>query len=148
MKEKPKTIQRQIKFRKELWDMVEEIQEAFGYTTHAAVFHQGIVQLHRSLFPAYMDRRKLKIETMKSMGERAENSDVKMKKLICNDLGGTIKTLADGSKVCKYWTYSHKKRYQQEVEFGALTKDLINVQYYPSREKVEKLQAEGKTEYE
>lgn len=141
-----------ISFTDRLTEMVEEIQEAKGYTTFTSVVHQAIIDLHTRTFPAYLKspkaaespedrvRRKAEEKKAKEEGVREEKLE------IAKALKGKVVSEA-GNEFCVYYTYTGKKRYEQKIPLMLLTTDVLKNQYHPSKEKVEQYQKEGKTDY-
>ncbi len=141
-----------IKFNDRLIEMVEELKLEKGYPSFSAVVVASIIDLHTKTFPSYA-RSPKKNETPEEQvnrleeGKKARINQLRKAQLeIAEKLGGTVSTETGGNEVCTYYTYTGKKRYQNKVSLSQLSPDLLNTQYSPSREVVEKLQKEGKTE--
>jgi Arc/MetJ-type ribon-helix-helix transcriptional regulator len=143
-----------IIFNKEILAMVERFIKEKGYDTTSEVVKQAVRALYTKEFPAYVEARqsvpksiedKIDYEDRKKMVKEKKEEDRCVE--ICKALGGTIELNDGGNKVCKYFTYDKKNRYEQELPLLFLTEDLIASQYSPSREDVERRQAEGKVNY-
>ncbi len=131
-------------------DMILEIQATKGYVSFSAVVHSAVIELHHKTFPTYVMRQPKRSPTEKVHDKAEEKAakesiqrDVFLK--LADELGGTV-VMEAGKEFCKYFTYTHKKRYEQKIPLQMLSTDLVKTQYQPSREKVEQLQKEGKTE--
>lgn len=128
--------------------MVEEIMVEEPYGTLSEVCRAGIALLHKDISRKEFYRGKGANKV--SPEDRAmENKDreEREKLLIVDDLEGQVLERADGSKVCVYYTYIGKKRYEQKVSLGLLNKNMVNNQYTPSRKAVEQIRKDGKAEY-
>jgi len=129
--------------------MITEIMNKKGYPSISSVIHQGVIDLHTKIFPAYVMEKKKKITPEQKFLKDKEDKDERErlikaeKKDICRELGGKVR---DG--MCIYFTYINGKRYQQENALLHLSKEIITTQYQPSKEKVMRLREEGKVNYE
>ena len=134
-----------------LEEMVNELKNEKGYPTDASVFHAGVIELHSRAFPNYMRKPALtgvdRLKASRDMKEaRAEDAETGFIALL-DHLGGKVVVEA-GKKFAVYFNYTGKKRFEQKVPLEMLSSDLVKTQYQPSRAKVEKLQQEGKCDYE
>lgn len=146
-------IKKVISFTDKMNQMVEEIKAERGYMSFSSVIHQAIVDMHKGIFyvPAYAQPRKdsnpkNRVERKQAEKEAKQEMMREEKTETCRHLGGEIIEKVGGAKVCKYFTYYHTKKYQQEVSIDMLTEDLIKTQYEPSKERVEQLITEGKVQ--
>lgn len=143
-----------VYFNDEMLAMLDRFLNEKGYDTISEVVKQAIRVSYAKEFPAYVD---LKREVPKTLEEKVDYEDrkkaLKEKKeedrmiAICEALGGEVIVNEGGNKVCKYFTYDRKNRYEQELPLMMLSDDLLASQYSPSREDVEKRQKEGKVNY-
>lgn len=143
-----------IIFNKEILAMVERFIKEKGYDTTSEVVKQAIRAFYAKEFPAYVDAKR---EVPKTLEDKLdyedrkkalkEQNEEKRMMTICEALGGTVETNDGGNKVCRYFTYDKKNRYEQELPLSFLTEDLLSSQYSPSREDVERRQKEGKVNY-
>lgn len=143
-----------IIFNKEIQGMIERFVNEKGYDTTSEVVKQAVRYLYAKEFPAYVDAKR---EIPKTMEDKVDYEDKKKafkeKKeeerlvKICSALGGEMKVNEGGNKVCIYFTYDRKNRYEQELPLSFLTDDLLASQYSPSKEDVERRQQEGKVNY-
>lgn len=145
-------IKKNITFTDRLEEMVKELEEKKGYPSFSAVVHQAIIDMHNKAFPSYVReasvretpedrvRRKKEIKEAKEALAREEQLE------IMADLEGDL-VQTDTGEFVRYYTYTNSKRFEQQVSLSSLTPDLVKTQYQPSREKVEKLRAEGKVDY-
>ncbi len=142
-----------ISFTSRMVEMVDEIREEKGYMSFSSVVHQAIVDMHKSLFPAYAYPRKdnspeAKIKRKREEKEAKEADALQEKEHICRELDGEIVEQAGGGKVCKYFTYYHTKKYPQTVPMEMVSVDLVKTQYEPDKKRVMKLIKEGKVKEE
>lgn len=140
-----------IVFTERMVEMVNEIKENRGLMSFSAAVHFAIAELHKRDNPAYVHLRTNespadRVARKKQEKEAKEDMARADQLAILEALGGEL-VVKEGSEVATYYNYSGKKRFLQEVSLSMLTTDLIKTQYQPSRERVEQLQAEGKTEY-
>lgn len=129
-------------------EMVDEIMARKGHMTFSEFVRAATERYYEDLIRSEMyqgkrtDKGNPRVGAMKSKAaEEQEQQD------ICDALGGTVQTNPDGGKVCVYYTYFERKRYEQKVSFGMLDRELVKTQYQPSKAKVEKLKEEGKTDW-
>lgn len=151
-----KLIQTAFRFTPRMVSMIKEIQKSQGYSTQAAVVHQAIIEMYNNTFPAYLQNKKNRekpldpdvVAAMELEQEAARQraSEVKLEG-ICRALGGEVLN-EEGHKSCRYYNYSGKKRYEQTVTLSQLNQNLLQNQYHPSKERVLKLQQDGKVDYE
>lgn len=155
IEDEEKSVKRNISFKPRMIQMLDELAKFKGYPSTSAVIHHAIIDLHNRTFPAYKQSvtrspltakdRKRKIQ---EEAEAREDMETERQEDIAGRLGGHIVVNRTGGKVCKYFTYTGKSRYLQEVPVSMLTEDLVATQYQPSKEAVEKYQREGKTDYD
>lgn len=141
-----------ISFTGRMLEMIDEIKSSKGYVSLSSVVQQAVVQMHSKTFPTYVIPRKdnspeARLERKDEMKRLKEEKALEKQIGICEDLGGKVSEKADGF-VCTYFTYTGKKRFRQDVPLAMVSNDLIKIQYHPSKEKVLKLQEEGKVDYE
>lgn len=130
-------------------DMMRELREERGYSTDTQVVYEGINELYRKTFPAYLknspksdltpeNKAKVKVQ------EKKINEELKREeqKEICYLLEGEVK-----GDSCVYYKYSGRKRFENSIPLSMLNEGMVKTQYSPNREKVEQIQAEGKAEY-
>lgn len=140
-----KKIQRTIVFSTETYDMLMQIQKGIGQKTLTGVFAHIVYETHRRMFPAYIAAkvpRETKAE--REAGERLSAEEVQLD--IAKRLDGKI-TEEGGTKVCTYYTYAMRDRYDQKFSLSLLTEDMVRNQYQPSREVVERLIKEKKVRW-
>lgn len=142
-----KSKRRCVSLNDETWDVIiPEIKAYKGLSSHTAVIQQCVLEVYLKLMRSNIERTSLPKVTERKEPTVKPKAGVTDKNVICGKLGGKIKNIG-GALICEYYTYTYKQRYKQQVELGALTEELVGLQYHPSREKVEALQAQGKTEY-
>ena len=133
-----KKIKKLLIFPATIDSMVREIIEKKGYASYTAVIHQAVIAMHGKLMPAYTNKAK----TRESL--EAQRLAGKMK--FVDRLAGKV-VEQNGEKVCKFFNYRGKDRFPQVLAVSLLTQDIVDKQYYPTREKVERLQKEKKVNY-
>lgn len=146
-----KTLPKTIRFASKMEEDIKQMMEEKGYISFSAVVHHAVMELYRSYYPAYTTAKKdnsPKGRMKRIQDEREAKIELEYEKLagICEDLGGDTE-IKGGNEYCVYYTYSGKKRHQQEIPVNMLSEDLIKTQYSPSREKVEQLQRDKKVDY-
>lgn len=151
--EEEKLVNKHIKFTPRMVEMVERIQSELGLGSFSSAVHYAVAETHRKIAPAYAQTGRPGLTPEERVRNRKEQKQAELqsiideKKVIAEQLGGEVYQLESGAWMCRYFTYDWNKRYQQEVSLTLLTPELVNNQYFPSREKVEALQKEGKTDY-
>lgn len=131
-------------------EMIEELMEYRGYRTLTALVTQGLVEMYRE-----MGRDSFYVNKAKGAPTRKKDEPVaglskgeKKQLKICEELGGTVGVDGSGVKVCTFYTYTHKSRYEQNVPLDQLDEELVKNQYFPSRERVEEYQKKKQTDYD
>lgn len=147
--EKPKRYG--IAFTPRMVEMVNEIMNNRGLMSFSAAVHFAVAELYKKDNPAYVALRTNETPAdrmlRKKQEKEAKEDMARADQLaILEALGGQLIN-KEGSEVAVYFTYSGKKRFEQDVSLSMLTTDLVKTQYQPSRERVEQLQAEGKVDY-
>lgn len=129
-------------------EMLQELKAAYGYMSISAVIQQAVIEMHSKKFPSYSNTSKLRVGDKTNIEEEKKERDKKKLVAICGALGGKIvESPGGGKQVCEYYTYDGRNRYSQTSPLDMLNEDMLVSQYQPSREKVEKLQKEGKVNY-
>lgn len=134
-------------------EMLQEIRESKGFMTDTATLHYCIATAHSKAFPNYVVPQGKKETPMEKLQRQALVKEAKEEMVlneyrdILKQLGGHEETNESGKNVAVYYTYAHKKRYEQRVPLYMLSTDLLKNQYSPDRATVEKLQREKKTDY-
>lgn len=146
--------QKLITFTERQIEMANEIMAELGYNSFSQVVQQALIDKYQRTFPNYI-KSGAKEEPV-DRAQRKEQEKVAKKDIvlegyrdIARRLGGTLVTDdTGGNEACIYYTYTGKKRYEQRVPLNQLSEDLIKTQYQPNRAAVEKLQKEGKVDYQ
>lgn len=135
-------------------EMVDELMERKGYMFFSGVIHQAVIDMYSKAFPSYVREpaaRETPGEKVRRKAEQKEAAAAQAREgqlAIVEQLGGTVVTKDGGNEMARYYTYTGKKRFEQEVALDQISSDLVKTQYFPSKEKVLALQAEGKTDYD
>ncbi len=126
--------------------MIRDIKEYYGYDTDSLVTRIALMEMYFRLPDKGGSEpkipKKIKSTTKKKVDEPIDTEFLS----ICNDLKGSVDT-SDGTPYCVYYTYNHTKRHEQHIPIEMLTQELINTQYFPNTETVERLTLEGKCNY-
>lgn len=135
-----------VSFNDETAKMLEEIQARTGSPSSNAAVNFAIFEAHRALFPSYLAGKGTggRSKGQKEQERRAEEQQELLE--ICKELEGTLEG-EGANKICVYYTYNLRKRYEQRVSLDLLTKEMISGQYQPSKKAVLKLKEEGKTDW-
>lgn len=162
---KPKRIEglRRISFyiTDQLYNKIKLLQESRGDTTESETIKESVRVHYDKKFPNYLEgkrpdsgfaqedtpaTKKSKLKTklidkeLKKKAKKEMMLDVQM--ALCDDLRGTVE-----KGKCVYYTYDERLRFKQETPVTMLTQEIVDAQYFPSRERVEELQVKGKTTY-
>ena len=138
-------------------EMVRDIMDKKGFRSSVQTVEFCIAEMHNKEFPAYMrgkmgigdpvEEEKNKIIRKETQEKAKLQLEEAGKKKIAEQLEGKV-YMSDGVKMCEYYTYDGKTRYQQTVPLVVLDESMLESQYVPSRKHVEKLQNTGKVNYE
>jgi len=145
-------IKKNIAFTEKMAEMVEELQEKKGYMSFSSVIHQAVVDMHTKAFPAYVRepsaRETPEDRVRRKSEEKRAKEDIRREEqlAVMAELEGELIEKA-GVEYVKYYTYTNSKRYEQNVPLIEMSSDLVKTQYQPTRERVEKLREQGKTDY-
>lgn len=143
---KPSTarVRKSFVFDERVQEMVEFIQQEKGYGSETMVVTQAIIAMYDKIIgPAYAQRNPTKA---KREADATMSANVKAQS-ICSALGGRIEEDKNGEKVCTFFTYTYKNRFEQSLPLDSLTDSLIPTQYEPDKETVKQLQANGEVNY-
>ena len=141
-----------------LQEMIEELKLKFGTTSDQETLRYAVSFAHSKSFPSYAvaaDTRPARVQLTakdrltKAKEERKAKEDFAREEYleILEELDGVI-IEKEGRELATYYNYSHKTRYLQEVSLRLMSRDLLANQYFPSREKVEKLQKDRLVDYD
>jgi len=134
--------------------MIEDLSMRLGHSTTTGIIVDCIAQVHRKNFPAYGGTRPAK-QTTEDIGRiRAEVQMNKKriekeyllneKKKICEDfLFGKVKEV-EGELVCQYNNFKPNGDWPQTLPLTAVTKDLANNLFIPTKQAVLKKRPELK----
>lgn len=124
--------------------MSNELMAEKGYSSMRAVVEEAIRMMHAKVFPIYAQSKRRPEGTTAAQKENEEREE---QLALVKKLNGTIEEI-DGVEMCVFFNYHKKRRLEQRLPVDRLSDVLVRNQYVPSREAVEKLQKEGKVEYE
>ena len=136
-------------------DMIDEVTDIYGYGSVSAVIRQAIIDMHTRAFKykGVVPSKKRSDRTAEEVfeDEKAQKelkADVYEQQLLdmAKQLEGEI-IERSGIKYCIYHTYVQRTRYKQELPLSKISRDLVDTQYQPSKEKVMALRDQGKTDY-
>lgn len=150
-----KKIRKTFLFSPSLVQMIKELQDKTKQNSATAVVIEAINTLNRKINPSYVTQRTLTVA--KTPEDRAEQqmeiARIKKEKEeevlldIANRLEGHVTINESGHKTVRFFNYDKGRRDEQTLPLRMMNEELVKDQYYPSREEVEKRQAEGKTTY-
>lgn len=123
-------------------DLIKKMKEEQGFNT----FNEVIYHCIRYTMTYSSKQNPTVNSTAKKTNKVNEAKNKKqMKQLeIIDKLNGTLSP--DGMRV-SYYKYDEKLRFEQVIPVDMLEEIMVETQYSPSRERVEKLQALKKTNY-
>lgn len=144
--------------------MLEELKTERGHRTNPPVIIEALATLHRKCFPGgyygskkprgdvdaeeeqeqkFMDQAETQEKRTEALAKVRENK----LKAIAYELKGEIIEKSPGNFVVKYYQYSERNRNQVTIPLSMMDEGLVRKQYYPNKEEVLALQAEGKVNY-
>lgn len=146
MSDRPKSKQIPVGFTERHREMISEIMATRGYPSLASVVQQAVIEMHSSVFKDYVMARKSRSEQQPEApgNKKSQQTDKLMN--IAKKLGGEVFNKG-GVMMVKYFTYNRKNRYEQETPLDTMSDVMVEKQYFPSKEEVQKLQKAGKTNY-
>jgi hypothetical protein len=154
MKKEPKVVRKNIAISPKLFEMSEEIRNEKGFKTFTSVVEFAVSELHSATFPAYvMAKRAIRrtpeerAEDIVKTGELKKQMEEERLTAIAKRLNGSVFTDGTGNKRVKYYTYDKSNRYEQDVPLEMMSEDLIEGQYFPSKEDILFRQKNGKVNY-
>lgn len=153
---KEEHIKKTLRITKKLDEMVEEIRLEKGYKSFTSVIEFAIGELHAKVFKDYIMARKftaaktpeekaelaLRTKEIKAEREEAKLLDIAFR------LGGKVTPDSGGGKRVQYYTYDKSNRYLQDVPLEMMDEEMVENQYFPSKEDVLQRQAKGKVNYD
>lgn len=147
MAERPKSKQIPVGFTERHREMISEIMAAKGYPSLASVVQQAVIEMHGSVFKDYVMAKKARTEQpAEAVGTKKSQQTDKLMN-IANKLKGEVFEKG-GVMMVKYFTYNRKNRYEQETPLDTMSEVMVEKQYFPSKAEVQKLQKEGKVNYQ
>lgn len=145
-----KQVKKIIGFTPRLIDMAGELQLKKGFPSFTAVVQHALIDMHSREFRDYSAKRKqtdesaadakLNLEEKKKERERNKFLDISKR------LDGVI-SLSGNTEMVEYYTYSKTQRFKQRMPLDHLTEEMVEKQYFPSRQAVEEARKAGKTDY-
>jgi hypothetical protein len=96
------------------------------------------------------EKAKAEAERKKNLKQQRDSDKLAYCIQICEqDLNGAVGDDDDGNPVmCSYFQYEGRRRYEQEIDIMSVTPELVQSQYLPNRDHVEKLQRDGHVDYD
>ena len=141
----------QLSLTEEMIDKVEELKSELSFSSNSMVWYAALSQLYRSTFPAYaragMRAPEQKVKEKIREKEVKAEFELAAKREVVKQLGGKIVKAEGGAEIANYFTYSGRKRYEQETPLHLITEDLLMSQYSPDRPTVERLHKDKKTDW-
>lgn len=151
---RPKSRTASVRLNERLDEMIEDMMREKGYHSLSHVVQQAIIEIHLKNFPPYTYQSKYKSaeerlrEKEYNREQRQRAKEEEQESICLNELNGRVINTPTGERTCKYFTYVHKERYEQDLPLDMVTKELSKSQYSPDRKTVNRLQLEGKVNYE
>ena len=144
-------IRKSILFKEEMVEMIKKIQNKNALPSFTAAIHFAVAAMYAKDNPAYMalkvNESPMERAQRKAQEKKAKEEIIRAEQIgILKSLGGEL-VVKEGRDTARYYTYSGRKRFMQEVSLSMLSEDLVKTQYQPSKAKVEELQKEGKVDY-
>jgi len=141
-------------FNEDILAMIERFMSEKGFDTTSEVVKQAIRGMYTKEFPAYVEAKRQGPVTPEEKAQYEQDKKEAKIKLeekrlmgICEALGGKVEKGESGNMVCKYFQYDKNNRYENELPIAFLSEDLLESQYSPSKEDVERRQKAGKVNY-
>ena len=120
-------------------EMILALIERDGYRNATTLFDTALISLYNKSFPVYMAAKP------KSLKGPEADKKLSRQREIVEALNGKVN---EDTGMCTYFIYDGRTRHETEVSLAHMTEDLIETQYLPSKEVVEKLQEQGEVDYE
>ena len=130
-------------------EMINQIMESKGYPSLTSVVQQAVVEMYENTFKDYVMAKKSRAEQPdegKTASEIKKSNQTDKLMAIAKQLDGEV-TEKGGVLMVKYFTYNRKNRYEQETPLETMSEVMVEKQYFPSKEEVEKYQSEGNVNY-
>ncbi len=138
-----KTTRKHFNFTDIMLERIDDIRLKYGFPNLSVTINYIIAENYKREFKDYVMVKKIDDEE-KNTVKKQDTHD--KQSAVCLSLEGEIIDKA-GTAYCVYHTYNRKNRYKQEIPLADITEDLLNMQYFPSKEKVEELEKEGNVNY-
>lgn len=143
---RPKSKQIPVGFTERHREMINEIMASKGYPSLASVVQQAVIEMHGSVFKDYVMAKKARIDQPEGKVEMKKSQQTDKLIAIAERLKGDV-VKKGGVMMVKYFTYNRRNRFLQETPLDTMAEIMVDKQYFPSKEDVEKLQEEGKVNY-
>lgn len=166
VKEKKIRIVLEFPYGSKPHQMLEELKQERAAPSNPPIFIEALIALHRKSFPgSYYSSKRSKLldddEEAKTEEERfIEQEKIRLKKEsikskvrddalreIAKKLAGKVIEKGPGNFVVEYYNYNGQNRSKASIPLSMMDEFLVDKQYYPDRDTVLQLQAEGKVMY-
>jgi Arc/MetJ-type ribon-helix-helix transcriptional regulator len=153
-----------ISLTKKNISQLDSLQAELGFASISETVRGAIHALHSKTFPSYAQgpRRLTEYEedgeaipakprlTKEQIKEQKLQNEIATCVAICEtELNGLVSEDEDGNpQTCAYFQYDRTRRFPQEIDILSVNKGLVEAQYNPNKEYVEKLQKDGNVEYD
>lgn len=147
-----------ISFTQKNIEQLSAIQEELGLASISETVRACIHATHSKTFPSYArggntnsepKEKMSKTEAKERKKEIEKANQIALAIKVCEqDLNGVVATDENDNPIrCAYYQYDGRKRWKQEVDIMSVNEGLVETQYLPNRERVEKLQKDGNVDY-
>ena len=151
-----KKIRKTFLFSPSLVEVVKKLKDDMNQNSETAVVIEAINALNRKINPGYISQRVMsasktpedKAETQIRIQEIKKQKEEEALLVFATALEARITLSDSGSKMVEFYNYDKGNRYFQKLPLRMMNQQLVDDQYYPSREEIKKRQAEGKVNYD
>ena len=141
-------------------EQLNAIQAELGLASMSETVRACIHATHSKTFPSYIKannqagiapHQRVSKTELKEQDKAKEKANKLTEAInICeNRLDGVVATDQNNNPIrCAYYQYDGRRRHKQEIDIASVNEGLIETQYLPNRERVEKLQNDGNVDYD
>lgn len=153
-------------------EQIKAIQDELGFASISETVRGCIHAMYSRTFPNYTrtnvaprtidvsepksneellkEKKQKKKDVEKIVAEQQKANELATCIRICEqDLNGEVTVDENDRPVtCVYFQYDRRNRYVQEIDVLSVSKELVESQYLPNRERVEQLQKDGNVDYD
>ena len=137
-------------------EQVKALIEYHGYASISETVRVAISQTYNDTYPTYKGGGPLeKANRQEAKQTPEEKREAKAQTLkeesykVCDALNGlVVKDPVDGTEACHFFQYTSRDRHLQSISVDDLTEDWYDMQYQPSKERVDELIKNGTVNYD